>query len=703
MNLTPKDDNYDLALKYLRINIKNADFRDGQWRAINQIVNLKKRMLVVQRTGWGKSSVYFISTKILRQLKFGPTLIISPLLSLMRNQVDYAKKLKLKVETINSSNTNDHESIKEKVLTKKIDALLISPERLSNEDFVREILTPIANKIGLLVVDEAHCISDWGHDFRPDYKRINNIIRQLPQGIPILGTTATANNRVIEDIETQIDGIGVERGDLMRESLSLQNINLPRKSNRLGWLAENIPTLEGTGIIYVLTVRDAIDVHLWLKKNNIKSIAYHGSLDSNLREDIESKFLNNGIKVLVATKALGMGFDKPDVHFIIHYQMPASVIQYYQEVGRAGRSIKKAYGILFSGSEDDDIHSYFRNTAFPSSKEVNELLDTIKKYDGLTRSEIISKANMREGKIEKILKQLLTDSPSSIAIDCKKYFKTPLPYIRMDEHINKILNQRKLEWGEMQNYFSESKVCLMKVLGKSLDDNKIQNCGKCYICLNDKILPDSVSKEIIISANEFLQYTDFIIKPRIQIPLGLFNLHPFKGRIPPELRPDDARCLSRWRDGGLGDSVYDGKNAGTFSEELLEATIKMIKRWDIKIDWITCVPSMNHPDLVPEFAKKLSGKLQVPFISVIDKVRSNELQKNQENSFHQAKNLDGVFEINNNKLSSAPNGGNKNHLPVLLIDDIVDSNWTFTICSALLKHASVEKVYPLALSSTGPS
>ena len=349
-NHDSNQNNYDVALKYLRSSInKNASFRDGQWSAINQVVNLKKRLLVVQRTGWGKSSVYFISTKILRKQNYGPTLIISPLLSLMRNQIEYAKRLNLKVQTINSSNSDDHNFIKEKVLEKKVDALIISPERLSNDEFVSEILTPITNKIGLLVIDEAHCISDWGHDFRPDYKRIKNIIKQLPDGIPVLATTATANDRVIQDIESQIDDISVERGGLMRESLHLQNLNLPRKADRLGWLADNLLTLEGTGIIYTLTVKDAKLVNEWLNENNIISAVYHGAQASDEREKIEQDFLNNEFKVLVATKALGMGFDKPDVNFIIHYQMPSSSIQYYQEVGRAGRPIEKAYGILMNG------------------------------------------------------------------------------------------------------------------------------------------------------------------------------------------------------------------------------------------------------------------------------------------------------------------------------------------------------------------
>jgi len=692
-NHDSNQNNYDVALKYLRSSInKNASFRDGQWSAINQVVNLKKRLLVVQRTGWGKSSVYFISTKILRKQNYGPTLIISPLLSLMRNQIEYAKRLNLKVQTINSSNSDDHNLIKEKVLEKKVDALIISPERLSNDEFVSEILTPITNKIGLLVIDEAHCISDWGHDFRPDYKRIKNIIKQLPDGIPVLATTATANDRVIQDIESQIDDISVERGGLMRESLHLQNLNLPRKADRLGWLADNLLTLEGTGIIYTLTVKDAKLVNEWLNENNIISAVYHGAQASDEREKIEQDFLNNEFKVLVATKALGMGFDKPDVNFIIHYQMPSSSIQYYQEVGRAGRSIEKAYGILMNGSEDTDIHEFFRKTAFPSVDDINQLLEVIGENDGLTFNQICQKLNMRRGKIEKILKQLLSDTRASIAKNEGNYYKTPIAYERKDEDIQKIIEQRELEWSEMLSYFSESKECLMKVLSKRLDDKKIQNCGKCSNCIEKSMFNENISRDNMFKVNQFLKYTEFEIEMKKRIPAGLFNLYPFKGIIPNNLRPDGAKCLSRWGDGGLGEDVKEGKLSGTFSDSLVEETLKMIERWGIEVSWVTCVPSRNHPNLVPDFAKKIARGLQLPFMDVIEKVRSNDFQKNQENTFHQAKNLDGVFEVDGEKI---------NTLPVLIIDDIFDSGWTFTVCTALLKNAGVKKVYPLALSSSG--
>lgn len=319
-----------------------ADFRDGQWEAIDALVNHRQKLLVVQRTGWGKSSVYFISTKIFRDRGMGPTIIVSPLLALMRNQIESAQRLGLVAETLNSSNQNDWQAVTQQLLNNQIDCLLISPERLANDSFIETVLQPIANRIALMVIDEAHCISDWGHDFRPDYRRIVNILRQLPTNIPVLGTTATANDRVVADIQTQLGNIQIHRGPLVRESLALQTIILPDQASRLAWLAQVIPTLLGTGIVYTLTIRDAEQVAEWLRTNGIDARAYHSNAEfvgfenSNVyRQHLEELLLNNQLKVLVATTALGMGYDKPDLSFVIHYQAPSSIVAYYQQVGRA--------------------------------------------------------------------------------------------------------------------------------------------------------------------------------------------------------------------------------------------------------------------------------------------------------------------------------------------------------------------------------
>ncbi len=343
--------NRNKAEELLRQSINNpsSEFRKGQWDAIDAVVNQRKRLLVVQRTGWGKSSVYFISTRILRDCEAGSTLIVSPLLALMRNQIDAAEKLKINAVTINSTNQYEWQNLQQQILDNSVDAVLISPERLSNPDFVQNILLPVADRIGLLVVDEAHCISDWGHDFRPDYRRLVNVLQHMPPNMPILATTAIANNRVVADIQNQLGEIEVSRGSLIRSSLALQNIRLPDQAGRLAWLSHNVPNLPGTGIIYTLTKRDAEQVTGWLRQNGIDAHAYYSGVvhpdfeDSNLFR----QHLENRIKVLVATTALGMGYDKPDLSFVIHYQAPGSIVSYYQQVGRAGRGLEHAVGFFF--------------------------------------------------------------------------------------------------------------------------------------------------------------------------------------------------------------------------------------------------------------------------------------------------------------------------------------------------------------------
>jgi ATP-dependent DNA helicase RecQ len=387
----PTDQHYALELLRRALSNQNADFRDGQWEAIDAIVNQRRKMLVVQRTGWGKSSVYFIATRILRDRGHGPTLIVSPLLALMRNQIEAAERLGIRPVTINSTNRDDWQPLIQTILNNQADAVLISPERLANDEFVRTVLLPVANQIGLLVVDEAHCISDWGHDFRPDYRRLVSVLQHMPPNMAVLGTTATANNRVLDDITSQLGNIDIQRGSLLRETLALQTVKLPDQSGRLAWLAEHLPQLPGTGIVYTLTKRDADQVAEWLTLNGITAKAYYSGVEADdfessdaYRQHLESALLNNEIKALVATTALGIGYDKPDLGFVIHYQAPSSIVAYYQQVGRAGRAIDYAVGVLLSGREDQEIQEFFRASAFPDERHVNSIMDALADCDGLS-------------------------------------------------------------------------------------------------------------------------------------------------------------------------------------------------------------------------------------------------------------------------------------------------------------------------------
>ena len=676
-----------------------AEFRAGQWEAIDALVNHRRKMMVVQRTGWGKSSVYFISTRILRDRGAGPTVIVSPLLALMRNQIEAAERLGIRAETINSTNNEEWDCIYQRILADEIDAVLISPERLSNEAFMDRLLLPIADRIGLMVVDEAHCISDWGHDFRPDYRRLVNILRQMPPNMPVLGTTATANNRVIQDVQDQIGNIAIQRGPLVRDSLFLQTMRLPDQASRLAWLAQHIPGLPGTGIVYVLTKRDAEQVSTWLNEQGIVANAYHGSIehgdfeDSNsYRQHLESLLLNNQIKVLVATTALGMGYDKPDLGFVIHYQAAGSVVAYYQQVGRAGRAIDQAYGVLLSGAEDDDIHEFFRRSAFPPERHVNAILNALEQYDGLSTFGLQEQLNMRLGQISKVLKLLGVESPAPVIKQGPKWFRTPVPFQMDHVRIEHLTHQRELEWRELNDYI-DSNTCLMAYLRDALDDPESEDCGQCAVCLGKPVVPVAVDRNLTILAKQFLRHAEIPIKPKIQVASGAFLQYGFRGNLKPELRASEGRVLSRWGDSGWGGWVKQDRHNGHFRDELVEAIADMYEnRWQPapSPQWVTCVPSRKHPVLVPGFAQRLAERLKLPFVDAIHKVRDNEPQKDQHNRFHQCSNLDGAFELKNGIPKT----------PVLLVDDIIDSGWTLTVLAALLRQAGSGPVYLVVLAST---
>ena len=415
------------ALELLRLGTQNksASFRDHQEEAIRHLVEGRGRLLVVQKTGWGKSSVYFIATKLLREQGAGPALLISPLLALMRNQITAAERMGVRALTIHSENKEDWETVEEKLARDEVDILLISPERLANEHFRNDVLGPVAGRISLLVVDEAHCISDWGHDFRPHYRFIERIVRQMPANLRLLATTATANNRVLADLQTVLGpNLTLSRGDLSRSSLLLQTIRIPSQAERMAWLATHVPNIAGSGIIYTLTVRDAEQVAEWLRSRGINAEAYSGE-SGDRRVELENALLQNRVKTLVATTALGMGFDKPDLAFVIHYQTPGSVVGYYQQVGRAGRALAAAHGVLLSGLEETEINEYFIESAFPSHDEVSQVLAALQRApSGLTVNELMRHVNVRKGRIDKTLLLLSLESPSPIAKQKTKWMLT---------------------------------------------------------------------------------------------------------------------------------------------------------------------------------------------------------------------------------------------------------------------------------------
>jgi ATP-dependent DNA helicase RecQ len=676
-----------------------ADFRAGQWEAIDALVNHRRKLLVVERTGWGKSLIYFISTRVLRDRGQGPTLIVSPLLALMRNQQTAAERLGIQAISINSTNRSEWPALQTEILGNQVDALLISPERLGNDPFVEAVLLPVANRIGMMVVDEAHCISDWGHDFRPDYRRLVNILKLMPPNIPVLGTTATANNRVLDDVKGQLGGFEIRRGPLLRESLHLQTVRLADQAERLAWLAKYVPKFSSTGIIYTLTKKDAEQVAGWLRMHGVEARAYYSDVeakgfpDSNAyRQHLEEQLLGNGLKALVATTALGMGYDKPDLGFVIHYQAPGSIVAYYQQVGRAGRAIGRALGLMMAGREDEDIHQFFRSNAFPDETRVNDILAALAAGDGLAVKELQAQVNLAQSQIEQVLKYLSVENPAPVIRQGRRWLRTPVPYRLDHDRIRRLTQKRALEWEEVQGYLDTGE-CLMAYLGRALDDPHAARCGKCANCMARPVVPLELDPELIRQALQFLKQFELRIEPRIQVPKGAFETYALGGNLPPQLRVERGCVLSRWGDAGWGRLVADDKHAGRFRDELVGAAAEMIlKRWrpEPTPEWVACVPSLRHPTLVTDFAKRLAQRLGLPFREAVSKARDNPPQKLQNNSFFQCRNLDGAFEVKR----AVPN------TPVLLVDDVVDSRWTMTVVAALLRQAGSGPVFPIALATT---
>ncbi len=670
----------------------NAAFREGQEQAIRHIVEGKGRLLVVQKTGWGKSFVYFIATKLLREAGAGPALLISPLLALMRNQIAAAERMGVRAATINSDNTDDWSVVETKLAQGEIDILLISPERLANERFRTQVLAAIAAQISLLVIDEAHCISDWGHDFRPHYRLLERIVKTLPPNLRLLATTATANNRVMDDLAAVLGpNLNVSRGDLNRTSLTLQTIRLPSQAERLAWLAEQLAVLQGHGIIYTLTVRDANQVAAWLKTRGFNIEAYTGETGDR-RGQLEQALLNNQVKALVATTALGMGYDKPDLAFVIHYQMPGSVVAYYQQVGRAGRALDSAYGVLLSGQEEADITDWFIRSAFPTRQEVADVLGALEEApNGLSVPELLGRVNLSKGRVEKTIALLSLEAPAPIAKQGSKWQLTAATLSEAFwDRAERLTALRRDEHQQMQDYVRLPFGQHMGFLIGALDGDPSLVTAPTL-----PPLPTSVDVDLVKDAVAFLRRTSLPIEPRKKWPDGGMPQYDVKGSIPVGSQAQSGKALCVWGDAGWGGLVRQGKyHDGRFSNDLVAACVKMIRAWNPQPApvWVTCVPSLRHPDLVPDFAKRLATALGLPFHAVIAKTDNRPEQKTMANSTQQARNIDGSLALNGQPIP---------HGPVLLVDDMVDSRWTLTVAAWLLRQNGSDEVWPMALSQTG--
>lgn len=669
-------------LKALTVN-PQAEFRPGQFEAIQAVLTGSRKALVIERTGWGKSAVYFIATKILRQGGSGPTVIVSPLLALMRNQTEAADRLDLNAKSVNSTNPGDWDEVFSQIDADEVDVLLISPERLNNPRFRTDILPGILNRMGLLVIDEVHCISDWGHDFRPNYRRLERVVAALPPRTPVLGTTATANDRVIDDVAGQLGSdLEIIRGTLDRQSLALQVIEMPKKAERMAWLAETVPQLAGSGIIYTLTIADATRTAAFLRSRGIEARAYTGPTASEDRLEIERLLSENSLKVVVATSALAMGYDNPFIEFVIHFQVPGSAISYYQQVGRAGRAVESSFGIALAGSEDRRIQDYFIETAFPTKETVDQILDALSRNDGLRLTRLLTFVNIRHKRLESAMN--LLEVEGAVYKEDSVWYRSASQWVYPAVRFDQVTQQRRIEQEAMAEYVTSTR-CLMQQLRELLDDPS-EPCGRCSNCAGRPLVSETASPEAVFAAERFLSREEIEIPPKKRNPSGVsLDL--------PSCEP--GRTLVRYENVGLGGLVIAGKyETGVFDDALVDASVSLINRWlrGSLPDWVTAVPDSKRSGLVESLAGRIAARLGLPYRQVLIRTGNGVPQKEMENSSMQATNALSKFIV------SQDCGGS-----VLLVDDIIDSGWTVTVAAHLLRESGATTVYPFALADAGHS
>ncbi|HEX3788253.1 MAG TPA: RecQ family ATP-dependent DNA helicase [Pseudonocardiaceae bacterium] len=684
-----------------------ATLRPDQWQAIRALVADRRRALVVQRTGWGKSAVYFLATALLRELGAGPTLIVSPLLALMRNQVQAAARAGVHAATINSANVDEWQAIQQQVAAGEVDVLLVSPERLNNPDFRETVLPKLSASAGLLVVDEAHCLSDWGHDFRPDYRRLRTLLADLPADVPVLATTATANDRVVTDVARELlagepgndsdEGTLVLRGPLDRESLRLAVVRLPGAENRLGWLADRLTELPGSGIIYTLTVAAADEVAAFLRDRGFAVAAYSGRTDPADRAVAEDDLLANRVKALVATSALGMGFDKPDLGFVVHLGAPATPIAYYQQIGRAGRGVQRAEVILLPGPEDQDIWAYFGSLAFPSEYVVRQVLGALEGAERpLSTAALEPRVELSRNRLDMVLKVL--DVDGAVRRVRGGWLPTGEPWDYDAERYQRIAAARSAEQRAMLGYLDTTD-CRMEFLLRQLDDPHAKPCGRCDNCTGTA-WQTGVSAESAASARERLARPGVDLVPRKQWPTGMTALDiPLSGKITAKDAALEGRALARLTDVGWGTrlrAVLAEGVDGPVSGELFDACVRVLASWD----WATrpaavvTIASRGRPELVADLGARLAGIGRLPLVGALESVGERGHGANS------ARRLGDVWSALRVPAELATHLSTVDG-PVLLVDDVVDSGWTMTAAAALVRRAGAPAVLPFALAVSG--
>ncbi len=684
----------------------SARLRDDQWTAIEALVAQGRRALVVQRTGWGKSAVYFVATALLRAAGAGPTLIVSPLLALMRNQIAAAQRAGIRAVTINSTNPEQWSSLYETIARGEVDVLLVSPERLNNPDFRDLALPRLAATAGLVVVDEAHCISDWGHDFRPDYRRIRTLLSELPAGIPVLATTATANSRVVTDVAEQLSLTGdgsladvlVLRGSLDRQSLHLGVLQLPSQPARLAWLAANLARLDGSGIIYCLTVAATHDVAEHLRTQGHRVVAYSGQTDPAERLAAEDDLLGTRVKAVVATSALGMGFDKPDLGFVIHLGAPPSPIAYYQQVGRAGRGVDEAVVILVPGREDADIWVYFASLSFPPERDVREALTALEAADGpLSTAALETRVSLPRSRLEAMLKVL--DVDGAVRRVRGGWTATGTPWTYDADRYARVAETRRVEQQAMLDYEATSQ-CRLEFLRLALDDPEAAPCGRCDNC-GSLTLDADVAESAVEQARDRLARPGVTLDPRRMWPSAMTSLGiDLRGKIAPSEQAEPGRAVARLTDLGWGSLLRELFAAGTPDGELpnplRSAVVQVLDSWDFgsggSPDAIVGIDSSARPVLLRHLSAGLSrytGWSEVARFVVPPGAPSALAGVN---SAHRLSNVLQRLTLT----ESAGVGGRR----ILLLDDRTDSGWTLAVAARQLRLAGAAAVFPLVLAAT---
>jgi ATP-dependent DNA helicase RecQ len=700
----------------------DARLREDQWTAISALVTDRRRALVVQRTGWGKSAVYFTATTLLRARGAGPAVIVSPLLALMRNQIEAAGRAGIRARTVNSANTEQWEEVYAEVAAGDVDVLLVSPERLNNPGFRDLVLPKLIAAAGMLVVDEAHCISDWGHDFRPDYRRLRTLLDELPPGVPVLATTATANARVTRDVAEQL-GAGrdiqtlILRGPLDRDSLHLAVVRLPGAQQRLAWLAEHLGELPGSGIIYALTVAAAHDTAAFLRERGHDVAAYTGKDQHAERSAAEDSLLANQLKALVATSALGMGFDKPDLGFVVHLGAPQSPIAYYQQIGRAGRGVARAEVILMPGREDADIWAYFASLAFPPEPVVRATLGALAQAGRpLSTAALETRVDLSRSRLEMMLKVL--DVDGAVRRVSGGWAATGRPWAYDADRYERVAAERSREQQAMLGYIATGG-CRMEYLRRELDDPAAVPCGRCDNCTGRR-WPVTVSQAGAAAAGERLFRPGVEVAPRKMWPSGMKELGiDVSGKIGAELSAEPGRALGRLTDLGWGprlrallapapadggdDAPPGGRAAdGPVPDDLIEAVVKVLAGWD----WaqrpagVISAPSRSRPQLIESLGRRIAEIGRMPYLGALTYSRdqghvTGQPAARQYNSAQRLRARWHELAIPDPLRDAVRQIGG----PVLLVDDQIDTGWTMAVAAMLIRQAGAPAVLPFALAA----